>query len=119
MADSTDAIKLTIQRLLIDLASADPQTRINAILALTRVGKPAVPPLLEVLRASESEDSRWYAAYVLGLIGDPTAIPDLIKALDDSEFVAQSARRALKIIGTPEALIAIDVWNRGRVFKRR
>lgn len=119
MTDSTDGIEATIQKLITELASTDPQTRINAILGLTRVGKAATPTLVEILCKSESKDSRWYAAYVLGTIGDVEAIPALLEALKDVESVAQSARRALKAIGTPEALKAIDKWNSARIFRRR
>lgn len=119
MPDSSDASGASIASYMQELLSPDPQTRINAILVLSRIGKGAVPALLDTLKQHHNPHARWYAAYVLGLIGDPDAVPALIEALDEGEFIANSARRALKHIATPEALRAIAQWNSARIFKRR
>lgn len=100
-----------LQRLVADLASSNPQVRVNAVLRFTRYGRAGTAVLVDVLRRHERLDVRWYAAYILGLIGDPIAVPALIQALDDHPYVAQSAHKTLKMIGTPEAIEAAQAWR--------
>lgn len=48
------------------------------------------------------------AAYLLGRIGDPQAVPSLIGRLDcDDAYVAAEAVTALARIGTPDAICAV------------
>jgi HEAT repeat protein len=45
----------------------------------------------------------------LGEIGEPSCVPDLIKALDRrNQNIRQNVIQALKRIGTPEALAAVS-----------
>jgi HEAT repeat protein len=110
MDDATNASD--IPKLIAELANDNAQTRINAILGLIKHGKVACPALVVTLRNHDHMDVRWYAAYVLGLIAEPTTVPDLIEALNDHAYVAQSAYKALKVIATPEAVEALQQWER-------
>jgi hypothetical protein len=66
------------------LASADGVERRAARVQLEKIGRPAVPALLEALR-SRSERVRWEAAKALGEIADPRSAPALVKALEDEK----------------------------------
>ena len=82
--------------------------RETAIDALARIGKPAVPALVEALHDLNPE-LRDQAALALARIGPQAvdAVPDLIAALrDDDETVRKDAVRALGQIG-PQAAIAV------------
>lgn len=72
-----------------------------AMAALVRIGRPAVPPLLEALKNKE-----WYvrmnAAETLGKIGDSSAIPALARAfIDRDQGVREAATEALAKMGSP------------------
>ena len=72
--------------------------RRRVVRALERVGKPAVPYLIESL-----ESGLWYvregAAIALGSIGDPGAIEPLIKLLGDSNrSVVEMAKKSINQI---------------------
>lgn len=97
--------------LITQLASIRPQARVNAIITLIRIGLPAVPKLIEALHDHADINARQYSAYVLGLIGDSSAIPALAEALDDNIYVSHNAHRALEMIGTPEARAALEQWR--------
>lgn len=76
------------------LESRDERTRDDAIEALTRIGSPAVPPLLAALR----DAGKWYgASYALAKIGPP-AVGPLIEELRDP-VVANFAFDALTRMG--------------------
>ena len=69
--------------------------RREASTALSRMGEPAVDPLIETL-ADEDWNIRGAAAWALGNIGDEKAIPELENLLDDeSGFVKQVAQSAI------------------------
>ncbi len=112
MMDDSTKDPIDIPKLIAELANDNAQTRINAILSLIKHGKEATPALVVTLRNHDHMDVRWYAAYVLGLIADSNAVPDLIEALNDHAYVAQSAYKALKVIATSEAIEAIQEWER-------
>jgi HEAT repeat protein len=60
--------------------------------ALIKLGKPAIPALLVVLHDAERRgQSRAYAAEVLGCIGDPEVVPDLVATLQDKSAWARAA----------------------------
>jgi hypothetical protein len=59
--------------------------RIHARESLVKIGKPAVPQLVEALKRG-SHWLRWEAAKTLGEIRDPIAAPALVEALKDEEF---------------------------------
>lgn len=73
------------------------EARVNAIMALTKLGGDAVLPLIQVLKSS-NDAMRANAAAVLGMIGDGRATPSLTALLtgDKSEMVREQAGVALK-----------------------
>jgi len=86
--------------------------------SLARIGGPAVPALLEVLKGP-NKDMRVCAASVLGEIGPAarTAVPSLIEAIErpdadrEAKILKSHAVRALGRIG-PEAKAAVPILNR-------
>lgn len=59
-------------------------SRFEALNALVRIGRPAVPPLRKLLRdRSQPEVRRWQAAKALGAIGDRSAVEDLLAVLNE------------------------------------
>ena len=75
----------TIQSLVTNLSSNDDIIRIHSRESLEKIGKPAVPQLVEALKRG-SHWVRWEAAKALGQISDATAAPALVEALKDEEF---------------------------------
>ena len=85
------------------LADPDENLRVMGSVALQNLGEPAVPYLIDALKA-ESAEIRLNAAYALGEIGTPldTILPALIRTLTDPEWnVRRLVVRALVTIGTP------------------
>jgi hypothetical protein len=78
-----DRQQADIQRLLDDLD--DPEKHPFTIFCLHERGSQAVGPLIETLCTDNDVDARYGAARVLGMIGDPQAIPALMRALADPE----------------------------------
>jgi uncharacterized protein (DUF302 family) len=77
-----------IQSLIMNLSSNDEILRIHSRESLVKIGKPAIPQLVEALMRG-SHWLRWEAAKTLGQIGNPTAAPALVEALKDEEFDVQ------------------------------
>jgi hypothetical protein len=76
--------------------------------ALIKIGKPAVEPLIELLK-SEHSKTRKFAAYALGKIGDREAFPALEALFNDSresDLVREVAGRALLRLN-PEKAVGI------------
>jgi HEAT repeat protein len=64
----------------------------------------AFDPLLETLQGDPDPDARYGAARVLGMIGNPRAVPHLIKSLSDPEpAVRYWAIDALVMLDADEA----------------
>lgn len=82
---------------LLNIAKTDKGfARYTAVEALTKIGKPAIPALIEVLRVGDW-DLRGRTAEALGEIGDNTAVPALNEALKDKDKnVRQAAAKALE-----------------------
>jgi HEAT repeat protein len=86
--------------------------------ALIRFGTEAVPTLIEALSDPNSE-VRVRVAAILAAIRDESAVPALIERLFDKEgsgwgkptYTCDVAAKALKLIGTPEALDAVEKWQ--------
>ena len=82
------------------LKDEDHRVRASAVSALVKVGVPAVPALIEFWSSYHYVGRN--VAYVLGEIGSASAIPALIKALEDSDKrVRRNAVSALGKIGVP------------------
>lgn len=86
-------------------ALGDPDAMVASLAgqALTAIGEPAVPPLIEVVRGTGSEagpHGRREAARALNAIGDPRAVPALYELLeDDSALLAYWAEQGLERMG--------------------
>lgn len=88
------------------LESKDGAAREKARRSLVALGKPAVVPLTRALQNSRLDHVRWEAAKTLGAIGDPGAIPSLVKALEDSDpdvawLAAEGLRKFKKAAWAP------------------
>jgi HEAT repeat protein len=58
------------------------------------------------------EDVSRAAAEALGQLGDARAVKPLIARLNDNYWnVRSAAAKALRAIGTPEALAALEAWR--------
>ena len=71
-----------VPALIDELTGHDPVVREKAREALMAIGKPAVPPLIQLLAHSRPH-VRWEAAKALCGIADPIAATALVNALDD------------------------------------
>ena len=93
------------------LESSDDKIRRKARKSLVEIGKPAVSSLTEVLQNSKVYKARWEAAKAIGAIGDPKAIPSLVKALQDTEsdvvWLAAEALKKFRKAAWPEILNAL------------
>jgi HEAT repeat protein len=99
----------------------DPNTEVSHIAArgLGRIGDPVVIPYLYQNLESDNSYAREDAVAFLGEFGEVDAVPYLIDRLNDDErgwrgLICDSAAVALTLIGTPEALDAVDEWNARR-----
>ncbi|HZU70780.1 MAG TPA: HEAT repeat domain-containing protein [Ktedonobacteraceae bacterium] len=93
-----------IPNLLEVLSDLDEEVRNAVSDVLIKFGKKAVSGLLEVLHSKPFAKAR--AAKVLGIIGDPTAVPELLTALDNQgdKVLRREAAVALGRIGGDEAI---------------
>jgi HEAT repeat protein len=101
VATSPVASNLSIDELIDKLGSTSTVERNGAAEALGRLGEPAVPALIKVLKDDDASIRR-YAALALARIGPQAAlaVPALIERLDDSDlFVLQNTLFAFKQIG--------------------
>ncbi|MDE0683599.1 MAG: HEAT repeat domain-containing protein [Candidatus Poribacteria bacterium] len=95
------------------LADPDENIRVVGSVALQNLGEPAVPYLIDALKA-ESMEIRLNAAYALGEISTPldTILPALISTLTDPEWnVRRLVVRALVTIGSPAVESLIQALN--------
>ncbi|MHA1580243.1 MAG: HEAT repeat domain-containing protein [Candidatus Freyarchaeota archaeon] len=77
------------------LARVNQYVKKAAADALIRIGKPAVPQLVELLKSEHTETVK-YAAYALGKIGDRKAIPPLLEVVKNHHgLVREAAGRAI------------------------
>jgi hypothetical protein len=70
------------KRLIQMLASGRWRERKFARAAFIRIGSPIVPTLIQLLSHPRS-DVRWEAAFILGVLQEPSSAPALVKALED------------------------------------
>ncbi len=102
---------LSVSQAVTDLTSADRRKRIGALNRLRGEKHPDIAAVIALLDDPDDEIRR-LAAEVLGLNGDPAAVPALIEALsDDVGEVRAAAANALLQIGTPQALSAVGVTS--------
>jgi len=95
------------------LGDEDPYVRLNAIIALSKIGEPVVSELIEALK-NEDYVIRSSAACVLGEIGGPAkdAVAELIEALRDQKGVVhRNAMLSLSKIGEPAMPMLIEALN--------
>jgi len=86
-----DAIKALIKEL-----DKNILRREYALKPLTKIGEPAVPYLIEVLKNNKNIKARRAATIILGSITDNRAVPVLINELNDAdESIREFAARAL------------------------
>lgn len=85
------------------LQSGDFQAGWEVAKVFPSFGQLAVPPLVELLREEDAElEARWFAARILGELGEPTAIyalVDFLQTSDDDDLSAIAAE-ALVNLGT-------------------
>lgn len=90
------------------LASEDGATRLKARKSMVALGKPAVSPFTRSLRKSKLDYVCWEAVKTLDAIGDPRAIPSIVKVLEDRDpgvtWVAAEVLRKLKQVACPPLL---------------
>ncbi len=97
-----------IQKLIQDLLEGDVTEYKKAQVALRRIGKSAVPDLIQALK-DKDKDRRWMIISMLAKIGDKSAVSAIAEALkDENPTVRWSAAFELRRFGhihAPSALI--------------
>lgn len=89
----------------------------NIAMTLAEIGLPAVPALLDTLRAEKDPIQRWKLLTAVIKIGNPDAEPsaDLLTALStegmERGLAAAALMTALEQIGSPEALAMLEEWR--------
>lgn len=87
-----------------DLAKEEWDVRRGVAFALSKIGKPAVEPLIKLLEDSNN-NIRFFAINALGIIGDERAVEPLIDALNDKDTnVRRITADALGKIGDKKAV---------------
>lgn len=109
-----------IKKLINQLQSEDGNERQRARKALVRIGRPAVPHLLDLL-THENDLLRWEACKALGSISDPETAAPLVHALSDTSmeirWLAGEALIALGEDAVCDVLRALET-NFNSVFLR-
>ncbi|MGF1490428.1 MAG: HEAT repeat domain-containing protein [Prochloraceae cyanobacterium] len=107
--DSNDS--QTLKQMIECFGDARGMVRLGFAEALGKIGKPAVPFLLDALANHDNVVVRRAAAKTLTLIADPIAVPNLIHALivDEDTVVKGSAIGALAQIGEPAASPLLEI----------
>jgi len=97
------------------LSDEDGRVRAAAAHALANIADPrSVSALIKAL-SDENPQVRIYTAEALAHIRDARAVTALAKALYDmSDRVSRNAAMALRMIGTPEALEAVEEYEKGK-----
>jgi HEAT repeat protein len=88
----------------------DEESRVNRHIvgALIRIGKSAIPLLIEALMRKDDGFKRYWVADALGAIGDKKVVQPLIHALADADSsVCAGAAEALERIGDERAIDAL------------
>jgi len=82
--DNGEKIKARIGELVGELRQAGPSVRGEAEDELAKIGKPAVPLLIEALK-EKNVNVRCASAYALGEIADASAVPPLMELLGEAD----------------------------------
>jgi len=89
--------------------------RLAAAYSLGAIGdEQAVPELINILAASDDDRGMQLVIIkALGKLGDPRAVSPLVDVLGSgkSRCLSVAAAKALRRIGTPEALAAVEKWQ--------
>ncbi len=86
------------------LGDEDAEVKLKSVEAILKVGKPAVPALIELL---EGGKRRAFAAKALGKIGDSSAVAALIMALEDNDWAV--VRESIVALGEIKDKRAVPV----------
>ena len=124
-AEDAAALQKRIAALVAQLGGQDMKGQIvgrNASRELAKIGKPAVPPLLEAAK-SKNPNARWWALSSLAGIGDPVAIDTFLACLRDPNqtvrcvavyqsrrFITDERIRAALLAMTPQADAETRKW---------
>jgi len=76
-------------------AHGNGRLRVQAAVALCRLGDPAGPPALDRLSHSDDPNERRWVAEAMGTVPDPSFAAALIRMLDDRPSVRQAALASL------------------------
>lgn len=113
--DGPQAMELLIQALG-NYDVRDDESRVNrhAMNALIKIGKPAVPLLIEALDQKDTQNpkdgwKRYWVAETLGWIGEAEALESLMEALEDeNRGVCEGAAEALGRLGNTLAVTPLE-----------
>src|SRR5271157_1077577 len=79
-----------IDRLIDNLQSSGQTEDMHPVTTLSKIGTPAVEPLIRALKYRKDSNVRINVARVLGKIKDPRAVEPLIAALKDTDGTVRS-----------------------------
>jgi HEAT repeat protein len=89
-------------------SSYDPELHRRARIEIKRLGRQAIGPLLQLIQPENEVFYRKHATYFLGELRAASAVPDLLKMLnDEDEDLREYAATALGKIGDPTAVPAL------------
>lgn len=95
---------IAVEPLIMTLTDENNGVRSNAMIALVKIGKKSIQPLINTLNCNDWS-LRWQAADILGEIGDSSAVGPLISTLNDQNmWVRKTAASALGEIGDNRAV---------------
>jgi HEAT repeat protein len=111
--------RAAVPRLVAALRDHESFVQQAAIQALGRVRDNGAVAALTPLLRHENDNVRWLVTRTLGQIGDRRAVPFLTERLRDTcqphlqaTRICDEAVQALRAIGTPDALAAVEGWDR-------
>lgn len=106
--EGTAAMRSAAQQAIAEFERPEGTAAMDASARLARLGEPAVPPLLEALRAHPSARTRGMSAYTLGFLRDRRALEPLARALSDVDRSVQlEAATALLRLGDDRGLVRL------------